>query len=422
MGKKVWIINQNSYLPEDGPHTRHYAIGKYLVRDGYEVCVFAGNELHHAGKRIDTGNSSYLEKIRDGVRFFYVKTHHYTQNDIHRVINIFSFYVRIFSVAKKVEKKYGRPDIIYSSTNYPTALLAGVKLAGKYDIRCISETRDIVPEGFIAKGTIRKNGIIAKSARCFMKYVYEHSNALVFTMSGGKRYISDMKWNIEAGGKIDLNTVYYINNGVDREDFEKNAVQYFIKDPDLDDPRIFKVVYFGAIRFLNNMPLYMDVARILKKKGKNNIKLLMWGTGSKVDQMKKKLKEEHLDNLVLKGYVDKSRIPGIAKRADLFIGSGNSSSTDRYGASFNKLFDYFAGGKPMLILAGLSDSMVESAGCGREMGSHASPEEIADEIIRFSEIDKQEYKKYCENSLAMAEIYDYRRLSKRVEEVIEKLI
>lgn len=422
MGKKVWIINQNSYLPEDGPHTRHYAIGKYLVRDGYDVYVFAGNELHHSGKRIDTKDSLFLEKIKNGVHFFYIKTHHYIKNDIHRAINIVSFYRRMFSVAKQIEEKYGRPDIIYSSTNYPTALLAGVKLARKYGIKCISETRDIVPEGFIAEGAIREGGFIAKFARCFMKYVYERSDALVFTMSGGKNYISDMKWNVEAGGKINLDTVYYINNGVDREDFEKNAVQYFMNDSDMDDPQIFKVVYFGAIRYLNNMPLYMDVARVLKKKGKNNIKLIMWGTGNKVDQMKRKLEEEHLDNLVLKGYVDKYQIPGIAKRADLFIGSGNSSSTDRYGASFNKIFDYFAGGKPMIILATLSDSMVESAGCGREMGSNASLEEIANEIIRFSEIDKQEYLKYCENSLTMAELYDYKRLTKNVEEVIGKLI
>ena len=76
----------------------------------------------------------------------------------------------------------------------------------------------------------------------------------------------------------------------------------------------------------------------------------------------------------------------------------------------------------MIILATLSDSMVESAGCGREMGSNASLEEIANEIIRFSEIDKQEYLKYCENSLTMAELYDYKRLTKNVEEVIGKLI
>lgn len=422
MGKKVWIINQNSYLPEDGPHTRHYVIGKYLVRDGYEVFVFTGNELHHVGKRIDTGGNPYFEKIKDGVHFFYVKTHHYKKNDIHRIFNIVSFYTKMFSVAKEIEKKYGRPHIIYSSTNYPTALLIGIKLAKKYDIKCISETRDIIPEGFIAKGTISANGVIAKFSRRFMKYVYEHSNALVFTMSGGKKYISDMKWNTEAGGKIDLDTVYYINNGVDREDFEKNAVQYSVDDPDLGENQIFKVVYFGSIRFLNNMSLYIDIARVLKKKGKKNIKLLMWGTGSKVEQMKKKLKEEHLDNLILKGYVDKTQIPSIAKQADLFIGSGNSSSTDRYGSSFNKIFDYFAGGKPMIILATLSDSMIENAGCGREMESNASPEKVADEIIRFSEMSKCEYTKYCENSLAMADTYDYKRLSKMVEEVINKLI
>ena len=47
-----------------------------------------------------------------------------------------------------------------------------------------------------------------------------------------------MKWNTEAGGKIDLDTVYYINNGVDREDFEKNAVQYSVDDPDLGENQI----------------------------------------------------------------------------------------------------------------------------------------------------------------------------------------
>ena len=57
--------------------------------------------------------------------------------------------------------------------------------------------------------------------------------------------------------------------------------------------------------------------------------------------MQKVLDEEGLDNIVLKGFVDKKYIPGISRRADLFIGSGNGSSTDRYGASFNKLFDKF---------------------------------------------------------------------------------
>ena len=100
MAKKIWIINQNSYLPEDGPHTRHFVISKYLAADGYEPYVFACNELHHAGKRIDTGKEDYIEREKNGVKFFYVKSHHYKKNDINRIFNITSFYFKMFSVAK----------------------------------------------------------------------------------------------------------------------------------------------------------------------------------------------------------------------------------------------------------------------------------------------------------------------------------
>ena len=94
--KNIWFLNQNSYLPEDGPHTRHYALAKYLTRKGAETFVFAGNEFHHNGRRIDTGKEMYIEKDLEGVRFFYIKTFHYDKNDYKRGLNIISYYLNIF--------------------------------------------------------------------------------------------------------------------------------------------------------------------------------------------------------------------------------------------------------------------------------------------------------------------------------------
>ena len=417
----VWIINQNSYLPDDGPHTRHYSIGKYLARDGYLPIVFAGNELHHSGRTIDTGGEDFVVRELNGVRFIYVRTHHYERNDIHRVANIASFYFRMFKVARAIAGECGNPCVIYASTMYPTALLLGVKLARRYGIGCISETRDIVPEGFIREGAIRENSLVARAARRFMRYVYERSDELVFTMSGGKRYIQDMAWDKESGGKIDLSHVHYINNGVDLEDFDANAKTHVLEDEDLDNQNVFKVVYFGAIRFMNSMPLYIDTARELKRRGRDDICILLWGTGTKLDEMQEVLDREGLDNIKIKGYVDKKYIPSIARRADLFIASGNSSSTGRYGASFNKLFDYFAGGKPIVLLAELSDSMVEGGGCGVELGADPEAAVVADEIIRFADMDPNEYRSYCEASASLAKQFDYRRLAERIKSIIERL-
>lgn len=418
--KKVWFINQNSYLPEDGPHTRHYSFGKYMVRDGYEPFVFAGNVLHHVNSIIPVDNGLYVEKIRDGVHFVYIKTHEYHENDVNRIRNIISFYNNIFKVCNTISAKYGKPDLIYASCMYPTALLAGVKMAKRYSVPCISETRDIVPDEFIIDGALRENGLIANCTRKFMKYIYDRSTALVFTMSGGMQYITDMKWDTSHGGKIDINRVYYINNGVDLELFDSNAEKFVVQDDDLGADN-FNVVYFGAIRFFNQMPLFIETAKELKKRDRNDIKILMWGTGTKLDEMRTKLQEEGLDNLVLKGYVKKQYIPGIAKRADAFIATGNSVAVNKYGASFNKLFDYLAAGKPIILPFLLSDSIIANNHAGYEL-RESNHKLMADTIIRLADMEKNEYQAMCNNSRNLSKNFDYRNLTHKVEKIIEECI
>ena len=420
MAKKIWFLNHFAYLPEDGPHIRHFCLGKYLYRRGYESTVFASNQLHGTGRTIDTGKELYAEKIRENVRFLYVRSHRYQKNDFHRILNIISCYFNTMKVCRMEAKRNGPPDVIYASCLYPTSLHAGIKLAKKYGIKCISETRDIVPDGFSTKGTFKPNGFIAKTARRVMRRIYEKSDALVFTMSGGPGYISEMGWDIPNGGKIDPERVYYINNGVDLEAFEENASSFVLPDKDLDDEKLFKVVYLGAIRFFNNMSLFLDAARELKRLGRNDIKILMWGTGTKIDEMKQQLADEGIDNLVLKGYVEKKYIAAITRRADLFIGTGNSSSVGKYGMSFNKLFDYLAGGKPIVLPFEVKNSIVAANGAGVEI-SGADGKRLAEEIIRFADMDKAEYDSYCQHSQALSREYGYDVLAGQVEDVINAL-
>lgn len=417
MPVKIWIINHFAYLPEDGPHTRHFTMGKYLARLGYEPTVFAANELHGTGRTIKTGRDLYAEKHKDNVKFLYVKSHHYEKNDIHRVINIISCYFNMLKVCRMEAKRNGPPDVIYASSLYPTALMVGIKLAKKYKTKCISETRDIVPDGFITQGTFKANGIIAKTTRFIMRRLYEKSDALVFTMSGGPQYILDMGWDIPHGGKIDPKRVYYINNGVDLEAFEENARSFVLPDNDLDNENLFKVVYLGAIRFFNKMSLYLDAAKELKKRGRDDIKILMWGTGTKIEEMRQQLIDQGLDNLVLKGYVEKKYIPAIAKRADLFIGTGNSSCVDKYGISFNKLFDYMAGSKPIILPFRVNDSIVAANGLGVEM-NEADGIKLAEEIIRFADMNKSDYKEYCDSAQAIVSEYSYEALSAKLDHII----
>lgn len=418
--KNIWFINQNSYLPEDGPHIRHFTLGKYLNEYGYNSFVFAGNELHHNNKSIDTNGKIYKEKTKDNVHFIYVKTQKYKKNNIFRILNIISFYFNVFKATKKIEKIYGKPDIIYASSMYPTALLVGIKLAKKYKIKCISENRDIVPDGFITNGGLKEGTLIVKILRKFMLWIFRKSDAIIFTMSDGDKYITDMKWDKKHGGKIDMNKVYVLNNGVDLDEFYQNEKKYEVKDTDLDKD-CFKVVYLGSIRFLNNINLFVEIAEELKKRKENKIKILIWGTGTKIDEIRNIIKEKKLDNIKLKGYVEKKYIPSIAMRANLFLGTGNSCSVNKYGISFNKLFDYFAAGKPVILPFTTSDSFIEKNGAGVEI-ANPTVEEITDKIIMFKNMNVKDYNRYCENSKNMSKNFDYKFLAQKLNSIINKTI
>ncbi len=418
--KKVWIISQHTCSPKDGPSGRHYALSKYLARDGYDVYIIAGNVLHSTGKVIEVGEDGYKEYHDDGFHLFHTKVHEYKKNDLNRIWNIFSFYFSSLRTAKKIEKKYGKPDIVYSSTMTPIALIVGNKLAKKYKVKSINETRDIIPEGFVTKGTFKEHGFIANILRRFMHRIYNRADALIFTMSKGKNYIEEMKWDTEHGGKIRNDRIYYVNNGVDRELSLYNEEHFILPDEHLDDDLLFNVVYCGSIRFLNNMPIFVDAAKELKKRGYDNIKILLWGPGLKIDETRKAISDLGLDNIVVKGFVNKEYIPAITKRSDLFILTANLSCVGKYGASPNKLFDYFQAGKPIIVPTLLADSMVESNGCGVEL-DNPDGEKLAEAIIHFAEMDKEEYQKYCENSAKMAEQFDYKVHAKSLEKIFDDI-
>lgn len=82
-------------------------------------------------------------------------------------------------------------------------------------------------------GALKETHPVAKILYSLEKWIYCKADAVVFTMEGGKKYIADQKWDKANGGNIDLNKIFYINNGVDIKEFEENAQKYPSMDEDL---------------------------------------------------------------------------------------------------------------------------------------------------------------------------------------------
>lgn len=398
---------------------RHYWFAENLLKQGYEPTVFCANTKHNSEGVIDTKGRKYVIKETNGIPFVFVKTSPYRGNGPSRIKNMFSFFLNLLLIANKFAKAFGEPDVILASSVHPLTLVAGIKIAKRFGVPCICEVRDLWPETLVVYGAIKETNLLAKILYKGEKWIYTKADKLIFTMEGGKDYIIEKGWDKASGGPIDLDKVHHINNGVDLEAFDYNKEHFQIEDADLKDNESFKVIYVGSIRLVNNLGLLLDTAKILKERGESKIKFLIWGDGNELEALKQRVQQEGLTNVSFKGRVDKKYVPYITSCGQLNIVLGKSSPLYKYGGSLNKMFDYFASGKPTLFTFRLAYSLIEKYKAGIELDTD-DPIVIADTIQHYNGLPEDQYQKYCGNARIAVADYDFKILSSKLIKLLEK--
>ena len=90
----------------------------------------------------------------------------------------------------------------------------------------------------------------------------------------------------------------------------------------------------------------------------------------------------------------------------------------RFGGSMNKLFDYFASGKPVLSTFKMGYSLINKYNAGIELDDSSS-ERIADSILYFRNLNEKAYREYCNNARKAAEDYSFKNLTDSLIQIIE---
>jgi glycosyltransferase involved in cell wall biosynthesis len=409
--KTIWIFNQYNMPPEYGHLNRHFNFGKYLNKLGYNPFVFVGSFLHNVNTQIIHDNS--LSKLYDNCEFpfYFIKTNDYSKSKVKRILAMIEFYRNIF----KVTKKLSTPDVILGSSAHPLAAIAAIRLAKKYGCQSIVEIRDLWPESFVAYKIFKKRNPLLKLLYLGEKWVYKNADKLIFTMEGGKDYIIEKKWDVDNGGPIDINKIYHLNNGVDLEIFDNNKHNYILDDEDLINEKSFKVIYTGSVRLVNKVEKLLDVAKILKDE---DIIFLVWGEGDQLKHLKERVKNEKIANVKFKGNIEKKYIPYITSKANLNIVLGENMPLFKYGGSMNKMFDYFASGKPTLFTFKIAYSLVNRYKAGIEL-DNSNAENIAKNIIHFKNMDKKTYTGYCKNARNVTIDYNFEQLANSLIDIIK---
>jgi glycosyltransferase involved in cell wall biosynthesis len=401
--KTVWILNHYATLG----HGRHYKLAYYLARRGHLVTIFAASTVHGTERNLIIGKAPYTLEEDGPVPSILIRARDYSGNGWDRIGNMVDYALRVVSVSKKL--RVVKPDVVIASSVHPLTWLSGYIIARRYNAKFIAETRDLWPQTLIDMGRLRENSIVAKVLYWFERFIYTKADKLIFTMPGGKDYVASLG--------LDTSKVAYINNGVDLEEFHQNKVTHVLPDADLDRTDVFKVVYTGSMGQANALHYVVEAAEILQRRGFSKILFLLYGDGYQKMKLEELARSKGLTNIRFRGRVEKRFVPSILSRSDLNIFTGQHIPLYKYGLSLNKMFEYFATGKPTISNIECGYDLLDKYQCGITVQG-GCPEALADGIIKFYNMPPEDYAHFCQQASMAAQDFDFKVLAEKLEQLI----
>lgn len=417
--KNVWIMNHYATQMMKDKAGRHYWFAKKLKERGYKVSVFCASTFLKDDNQIDTYGKKFCVMDVDQIPFVIVKAPKCSGNGIKRVVNMTSFAINLIPTAKQYAKQNGVPDVIIASSVHPLTMVAGIRIAKKYKIPCICEIRDLWPEAIFAFGKAKENSLLGRILISGEHWIYKNADALIFTKEGDTDYLKERGWTTEQGGDINLNKCHYINNGVDLNAYKQKIQNECLDDNDLKNENAFNVVYAGVIRPVNQVDNILDCAKILQnKKEYEDVRFLIYGDGSELERLKVRVDEEKIENVSLKGFVERKYIPYILSHSSINLLNYTQTGYNwSRGNSSNKLFEYMASGKPIISTIQMGYSIIKKYRCGVEL-SECTPEAMAEAVEYFHDMDEETYAEYGRNAKEGVKQFDFDVLTEKLLKVI----
>lgn len=404
MAKRIWIVNY--YTSPDCSNPRYLEFAKHFMANGYEVLTF------YANWKVEVDPPLFERQKVNGLDFVRVKAPFYVGNGLSRMKSIFSF----AWIIKKHCKEFDRPDVILHNIHTPfdyPIVWAAKKLKAKY----VAEAWDAWPDVFAHLGLVSRKNPALKVFYWIEKKLYQNANQIVFTIAGMIDHIKLMGWDTENGGKIDLNKVHYINNGIDIEKFDKDRDAWPREDTDLNDPKTLKVIYLGSINRANHVHTLIDAAKLLQ--GIDRYRFYIYGDGADRDELEQRVRDERITNVVFK----EKKIPlcecaWVVSQATVNV-MNYQKGFGYMGVSSGKMFQYLAAGKPILCNIDIAyDNVIKENNLGYAQDID-SPEGFAELIRRLAEQPKDVYEAMCKRVRDAANMFDYKVLCAEELKVIE---
>lgn len=367
----ILLIHQSFASFNEPGGTRHYELALYLAKSGYRVTIIASPVSYLSGQ-VSKKGEPLGESLLDGqepegnggvtiLRAYTYSALH--KSFIHRVVSFFSFMVSAFLMGLKVKDV----DVVWGTSPPIFQGVTAWLLARVKQVPFLFEIRDLWPAFAVQVGVLRQPTLI-RASEWLERFLYRHSDRVIVNSPG---FVDHVR---ERGAR----QVFVVSNGVDPRMFDPQADgSSFCREHGLEGKYI--VLYAGAHGVSNDLLVVVEAADLMRDN--QQIEIVFLGDGKEKPALMEKAKSMGLSNIHFLPPIPKAEMPQALAAADACLAI--LKPIPLYATVYpNKVFDYMAAGKPVLLaIRGVIKEVVEDAGAGICV-SPGAPAALAD-AIRF---------------------------------------
>jgi glycosyltransferase involved in cell wall biosynthesis len=382
---KVLYFHQHFSTPSGSGGIRSFEMARALLERGHRVTMVCGS--HGQGNTGLTG--AFCRGVRRGsvagidVVEFELP---YSNRDgfLKRTLTFLKFAWRStwFALTE-------RHDIIFATSTPLTASIPGIAARWLRGSRFVFEVRDLWPELPREMGVIRNPVVLW--AMSVLEWVSYHAAHRLVGLSPGI-----VKGILRRG--IPSERVTMVPNGCDLALFADVTQPWRpegVTESDL------MAVFAGSHGKANGLDAALSAAAELRRRGRNDIKIVLIGDGMLKPSLKQRAQQEQLTNVVFCDPVNKSRVADLMASTDLGLQLLANVPAFYYGTSPNKFFDYISARVPPLInYPGWLVDVVQEYNCGIAI-TPDDPKAFAD-ALESAAADRAELKHMGERAFALA--------------------
>ncbi|WP_279614662.1 glycosyltransferase family 4 protein [Desulfovermiculus halophilus] len=369
--------------PRGAGGTRSYEMARRLIANGHEVTMVCGVGDRGESELDGPFRAGRREGMIDGIQVIELALPYSNRDSfLRRTLTFLRFALRSIGIA--LRRDY---DLVFATTTPLTAGIPGIFARWLRRKPFVFEVRDLWPELPRAMGVITNPVILTMMS--FLEWSSYRSADRLIGLSPG------IVKGIQKRG-VDAQRITMIPNGCDIDLFQAEGSPWRPEGVAGND---LMAVFAGAHGIANGLHAVLDAAKELKKRQRQDIKIVLIGDGMQKPALEDRARLEGLSNVVFHGLVKKSDLAGLFQETDIGMQILANVPAFYYGTSPNKFFDYLANGLPVLNnYPGWVADLIQEYSCGfavppEDPAAFADALEYAadnrDELVRMGENSKR---------------------------------